>query len=586
MSSRIKNLRKLMQQHHIDFYYVPSADAHQNEYVPECWQRRSWISGFTGSAGDVVVGFESALLCTDGRYRLQADQQVDHEIFEVIIHQTGILPTLKKWLRSKVSGKTLACDAKTVSMAQAKALQEFMASMGGQCVLFDDNLIDQLQDSIALPQATVHIHPVEYSGQKLVDKLDSLRDKMQSLSANAHVITTLDAIAWLLNIRGADVDYNPLVIAYAIVTEHHATLFINQNKLSADVLQHLNSQGVQVKDYQQFAMALNQLSGTVLLDQEQTNAWVVQQLLAAEIINAPSPIDLAKAIKNPVEQAGAKASHQRDATAMIEFLTWLEQHIDDEISECHAADKLEEYRSQQDRFKGLSFPTISAFASHGAIVHYCAERDNCKTINRSNLYLLDSGGQYLDGTTDITRTLHFGEPTAKQKRHYTRVLQGHLALRHAVFAKGTCGEHLDALARLPLWQEGIHYQHGTGHGVGSYLCVHEGPQRISPGFSHMPLAPGMIVSNEPGAYFPGEYGIRIENLVLVKPVVITDAQTQLYGFDDLTLVPYARNLIEVTLLSQQEIEHINTYHRLVFNQLYHTLSTDAQAWLEKATAML
>lgn len=401
----------------------------------------------------------------------------------------------------------------------------------------------------------------------------------------------LDAIAWLFNIRGNDIDYNPLILSYAIVTKDESFLFIDPNKLTGQDQIYFKKFKIQIKPYHALDEALIQLSGSVWIDPETTNYWIRKQLKNIKnIIYKPSPIILPKAVKNPIEQQGARDAHILDAIAMIRFLHWLETHWQEGVSELMAAQKLEAFRRENSRCLDLSFPSISGFGSHGAIVHYIATSETDVFIDDSTLYLIDSGGQYCSGTTDITRTIHLGNPTNQQVHLYTLVLKGHLAIRHTIFPQGTCGEHLNAFAHQFLWREALDYSHGTGHGVGSYLCVHEGPHAITASNTQIPLLPGMIVSNEPGVYLTNQYGIRIENLCLVIEKFKVDDSTTghgpFYGFEDLTLVPYCKKLINPQELSNQEVQQINDYHKQIYLALKDLLTNELHVWLKQATAPL
>lgn len=578
---KLANLRQVMVQNHLDLFYVPARDAHNNEYVPACWQRRAWISGFDGSAGDALISGEQAYLWTDSRYFLQAEQQLDPACYQLMKQTQGVAP-IHEWFLTQAQGQICGVDPRLISIAQAQLWQKNLAEVGGKLQAIEKNLVDQIwSDRPPQPDAPIRQYPLEHAGIGAQEKLIHLRRAMAEKKVQAHVLTMLDAIAWLFNIRGADVEYNPLAISYALITEETAVLFIDSNKVRTAEKLYLQSQGVAVQPYESFQTVLRELRGQVWIDPNTASWWVQQQLNQAQLLLEASPVQLMKALKNHIEIAGMYEAHRRDALAMVKFLHWLENAWPEGVTEMSAADELEKFRREDADCLGLSFATISGFGANGAIVHYRSTPMTDRRIDDSNLYLLDSGGQYWQGTTDITRTIHLGVPTALQKKHYTLVLKGHLALRRTLFPEGACGEHLDALARHPLWQHGLNYGHGTGHGVGCYLCVHEGPQRISPGYSGVPLAPGMVVSNEPGVYFAGEYGIRIENLCL-----IVESLPGMRAFADLTQVPYARNLLDLALLSPQEVEWINEYHREIYELLADDLNGDQRTWLAFATAPL
>jgi len=581
MSDHLQQLREKMSNAGVDFYYVPAADAHRNEYVPACWQRRTWISNFTGSAGDALIGLEQAYLWTDGRYFLQAEQELDSQYFQLMKQQQNT-PPIHEWLKTHAAGKTCAVDAKLITMTKAEKWQNTLNENGGELQLINTNWIDNIwQDQPSIPNQPIEILDLKYTGQTTQDKIIHLRSALKSQQADAQVITRLDAIAWLFNLRGKDIDYNPLAISYAIVTQDTAMLFIDPKKTTTAHCDYFEKNNISLHTYENFQSSLNTLKDTVLLDPASTSSWTAAQLTNAKIIQAQSPITLMKAIKNKTELAGMREAHRLDAIAVIRFLHWLEKNWQTGVTELSAADKLAEFRRSEPRCVDLSFPTISGFASNGAIIHYAANEASNKTINDTALYLLDSGGQYREGTTDITRTVHLGEPTDEEKRHYTLVLKGHIQLRHAIFPKGTTGEALDPIARGPIQAAGYDYGHGTGHGVGCYLCVHEGPQAISPSKTGVALEAGMIVSNEPGLYFENRYGIRVENLC-----EITATNSGHLTLADLTLVPHARKLIDIRMLNDEEIKWINTYHQQIYHALRENLPDDVRDWLEISTASL
>ncbi|QHG92401.1 aminopeptidase P family protein [Coxiella endosymbiont of Amblyomma sculptum] len=599
MQSSIKNrlfeLRKLMKTIGIDYYYIPSTDPHANENVPYCWQRRAWISGFTGSSGDVIVGMENAFLWTDSRYFLQSKQQLNNAFFKLMKVNQCQKPAIDQWLLcGEKRSIVFAADPKTISIRQAEKIEEVLFSNGGKLLFLDNNLVDQLwKDQPVPPNFPLRLYPTKYAGVGAKEKLSALRKSLQLEKAYALVINTLDAIAWLFNIRGNDVNYSPLVLSYAIVTRNESFIFVNTKHLTKEHKTYFKTIQVQVKSYQTFGKTLTEVPNSVWIDPDTTNWWIRKQLKNAEnFVYKSSPIILEKALKNSTEQKGSREAHIVDAIAMIRFLHWLENHWKTGVSEVTAAKKLETLRREDPRCLDLSFPSISGFDAHSAIVHYIATSETDVTIDDSALYLIDSGGQYFSGTTDITRTVHLGNPTKKQKHLYTLVLKGHLAIRNAIFPKGTCGEHLNAFAHQFLWREALDYSHGTGHGVGNYLCVHEGPQAITTCYTKIPLQPGMIVSNEPGVYIENQYGIRIENLCLVtEQFKVNNSPTghgPFYRFEDLTLVPYCRKLINLPDLTKQEMNQINNYHRRIYLALKDLLSTNNELahWLHQETSPL
>ncbi len=590
ISEKLTALRKLMQEHGADYYYVPSTDAHNNEYVPFYWQRRAWISHFNGSAGAVLVGNDTAYLWTDPRYFLQAEQQLDPDCYQLMKQLQGVSAPIDEWLKMNSADKVCATDPKIISIAQATQWQQALASVGGELKAVDENLIDGAwHDQPAIETHRIKILDVQYTGLSAQEKLSQVRDAIREKGATAHVVTMLDAIAWLFNIRGTDVAFNPLVLSYAIVTQDHATLFTNMENIDEEDRSYFAEQKIDVQPYENIGAALQGLTSHVLVDAKTASWWVQQQLTQAKLVLGDSPITMMKALKNATEQQGMREAHRRDALAVVKFLHWLDNNWQGQ-TEMSAAAQLEAFRREDPHLQGLSFPTIPGFAANGAIIHYFPTEETNKKIEDNSLLLVDSGGQYFEGTTDITRTLHLGNPTEQQKHHYTLVLKGHLALRHCLFPNGTNGEHIMAIGHLPLWQEGLDFGHGIGHGVGCYLCVHEGPQRLSSALTGVALKPGMIVSNEPGLYITGEYGIRIENLCLITEKLAVEKSLSghgpFYQLDDLTVIPYARYLINKNELTNQETQRIDEYHRTVYQTLKDDLPKDVSAWLEQATQPL
>lgn len=587
--AKLDKLRQLMKNVGADYYYVPSTDPHHSEMVPTIWTRRQWITGFTGSAGDAMIGLNAAYLWTDGRYAIQAEKQLNPTYFKFFIQGTSNYASINNWLQDYAKNKIVATDPKLLSIAKAQEYKRILDPIGGKLVPFIENFVDMAQGGFPpLPNDPVILHKQQYAGQKSADKLKQLRLALLRTNCDTHVISSLDDIAWLFNIRSRDVPYTPVAISYAIITHKTATLYIHLAKLSAADQQSLAAQGITVKAYETFGEDLSAINNNVLIDKYTTSWWVQRQLTSATLTFAALPTRLLKAKKNAVELAGMKEAHRRDGAAVIRFLHWLELNWTTGVDELSAAKMLATFRQDNALFQDLSFGTISGFAENSAIIHYQPTKKTNKTIDDQAIYLVDSGGQYLDGTTDITRTIHLGKPTPEEKKHYTLVLKGHLALRHAVFVESTTGEQLDVLARQFLWRAGLNYPHGTGHGVGHYLGVHEGPQSISPMPSNIPLEPGMVTSNEPGIYFANRYGIRVENVCAVTrvngPINAKQAANPFFTFEDLTVVPYAKNLMDLSLLSDQELTWINDYHTLVLRRVLDELPEETGKWLKKATA--
>lgn len=589
IENRLEQLREIMRKYNADFYLVPSVDPHRNEYVPDHWQRRSFISGFTGSAGDALIGLEQAYLWTDPRYFLQAESELDPHCYQLIkMGQVGA-PDLAKWLLNQNDGLVLALDPKVVSIQLAAQLEDVISEKQGKLLYVSENWVDQIwQNQPPLPKTPIHLHATKYAGETTADKLKRVRTDLDTQHVSHLVINSLESICWLFNIRGNDIDYNPLVIANAIISTDTATLFIDSDKITPEAKAYFDKEKIDTQSYENFANALKKLEGIVLLDPASCNHWIDKHT-QTEVFYQPCPITLMKALKNPTEQQGMREAHIHDGLAVIKFLSWLEQNWQDGITELSAQAKLEAFRRENPLCVDLSFNTISGFGPHGAIIHYASHQDTNILIDDSSLYLVDSGGQYPMGTTDITRTIALGQPTAEQKKHYTLVLKGHLALRGQIFPAGTCGEDLNACAHAPLWQEGLDYGHGTGHGVGCYACVHQFPPTISGRKSNIPLQPGMVVSNEPGVYFENEYGIRIENLILIKETALQSrtGHGPFYCFEDLTLVPYALNLIDQSLLNKTEINALNQYHQQVYATLAPLINNNTlKKWLKHATHTL
>lgn len=590
-SNALAQLRQHMVDNKVDFYYVPTSDDHNNEYVPAYWQRREWLTGFTGSYGQALVGVEAAYLWTDSRYYLQAAHELDATQFQMMKQIQGVTAPIISWLLDNAKDSIVAVDPRVISIREFEQWSDRLQAVGSQLKPIAENFVDHVWgERPSLNLSELYLLPEANAGVSAVEKMSRVRQVMRENQADALVLTMLDEIAWLFNVRANDVPFNPIAISYALVTQDKAMLFTELSRVPENVSKQLEHEGVSLLPYEAFSQVLRTISGSVWVDPATASMWVKGLLPAAKSLEKTSPIVMMKAIKNTVELAGAKEAHRLDALAVVKFLHWLENNWQSGLTEVAAADQLEAFRRENPACKDLSFDTICGFADHGAIVHYRATPDIAHQISDTNLLLVDSGGQYFEGTTDITRTIHLGDPTIDQKRHYTLVLKGHLALRHAVFPDGVCGEHLNAIARQPIWAQGMDFGHGTGHGVGAYLCVHEGPQRISIGYTGVPLKPGMIVSNEPGLYFDGQYGIRIENLcAITQAYSAAESATDhgpFYTLEDLTMVPYARKLIDKAMLSAQEIAWVNDYHQKIFDLLSKDLPQHACAWLKHATQPL
>ncbi|EPS67046.1 hypothetical protein M569_07730, partial [Genlisea aurea] len=569
----------------VDAYIIPSQDAHQSEFIAECYSRRAYISGFTGSAGTAVVTKDKAALWTDGRYFLQAEKQLTSSW---ILMRSGTLgvPTTSEWLNNVlVPGSRIGIDPFLFSSDSAEELKEAISVKNHELVyLYDLNLVDEIwKESRPKPPSNLaRIHDIKYAGVDVPSKLASLRSELKTAGSSAIVISVLDEIAWLLNLRGSDVPHSPVVYAYLVVGLEGAKLFIDDIKIGPEVRQHLKNAGVEIRAYEDILSEISSLArrgDSLWFDSSSVSAAIVNTYKSACGMNSgltpvykSSPVSITKAVKNEAELEGMRNAHLRDAAALAQFWAWLEEQISNGIvlTEVDVAAKLVQFRSRQDGFLGSSFDTISASGANGAIIHYKPEPDSCSIVEADELFLLDSGAQYVDGTTDVTRTVHFGQPASWQKECFTRVLKGHIALDEAVFPENSPGFVLDAFARSSLWKIGLDYRHGTGHGVGAALNVHEGPQSISFRYGNVtPLLKGMVVSNEPGYYEDHAFGIRIENLVYVKEVK-TEYRfggAEYLGFEKLTFVPIQTKLVDVSLLSPMEIDWLNDYHYQVWDKV-------------------
>jgi Xaa-Pro aminopeptidase len=589
-AARLARLRAELAARDLDGFIVPRADEHQGEYVPPCGQRLLWLTGFTGSAGIAIVLRARAALFVDGRYTLQAAAQVDRGLFE-IRHLVEEPPA--QWVAAALApGMALGYDPWLHTPNEIERLRAAAEKAGAVLRALPDNPLDRVwRDRPARPLAPVTAHDARFAGESAAAKRGRLGAMLAADGIAAAVLTMPESIAWLLNIRGGDVPHTPLPLSFAILRQDGGVaLFIDRRKLAPGIDVHLGN-AVRIAAPEEFGPALDALAaegGRVQVDPASAAAWIFDRLreAGAQIRQAADPCLLPKACKNPVELDGTRAAHRRDGAALTRFLAWLAREAPKgQLSEIAASDRLEALRREGEYFRDLSFPTISGAGSNGAIVHYKATRESEKRLEPGTLYLLDSGAQYLDGTTDVTRTIAIGEPSAEMRDRFTRVLKGHIALARARFPKGTTGTQLDAFARQALWQVGLDYDHGTGHGVGSYLGVHEGPQRISKAASTQALLPGMIVSNEPGYYKTGAYGIRIENLVLVQPEADA-AEREMLSFETLTLAPIDRHLVAPALLAAEEITWLDAYHARVRETLSPLVDRETALWLDEATVPL
>ncbi len=583
----IEKLRQSMKENSIDAYIVPSYDAHQSEYVADYFKARQWISGFTGSAGTVVITLDDAGLWTDGRYYIQATTQLlDSGISLFRMVNPGV-PSYTEWLRDTLKGgSVVGFDGKVLSIDTVRNMEKTL-SQKNISIKIDVDLIDELwKDRASLPSNLAFTHDVKFAGQSRVQKLEQVREEMKEKNTTHYLLSSLDDIAWLLNIRGFDVPNNPVIISYVVVEENRCILFVNLSKISGDVKKELEKDHIFCLEYNEIHNFLHKLSPNdgVLLDPLKTSATLYYDIpkhtTKIESLNITTKL---KAIKNDTELSNLRTCEINDGVAMIKFIKWLKTSVEsEEITEISASEKLENFRAEQELFVSPSFDTIAGYKDHAAMMHYSAKEDTQYTLKGEGFFLVDSGGQYYNGTTDTTRTIVLGPLTEEEKRDFTLVLKGHIALSSAKFLHGATGSSLDVLARQPIWKVGLDYKCGTGHGVGFFLNVHEGPQSLSKAPNEIVLEKGMILTNEPGIYKEGEHGIRTENMM----VIVEDEGTE-YGqflkFEPITYCPIDLDGIDLKLLDEFEIEWINDYHRDVFSKLSPYLNSDEMAWLEKET---
>ncbi|KAF8453789.1 putative Xaa-Pro aminopeptidase P [Terfezia claveryi] len=605
-TKRLQKLRELMQKASVDVYIVPSEDAHSSEYIAPCDARREYISGFSGSAGRAVITLDKAALSTDGRYFNQASKQLDDNW---ILLKQGLpdVPTWQDWTCEQAQGgKNVGVDPTLITARDAKNLEEKIKKKGGaSLVALACNLVDGVWggERPSRPAEPIMVLGNEFAGKPFSEKLQVVRDILTTKKSPGFVVSMLDEIMWLYNIRGSDIPYNPVSFSYAVITPDKATLYVDDKKVSDVVKKHLENV-VEIRPYDAIFEDCVALSARInMIDENKDHSkWLVSNRASWALVNAlggqerveitRSPIEDAKAVKNEIELEGMRKCHIRDGAALIEYFAWLEGQLlkGANLDEVDAANQLEEFRKTKEHFKGLSFSTISSTGANAAVIHYHPMKPSCAVIDPKAIYLCDSGAQYLDGTTDTTRTLHFGEPTEMEKKAYTLVLKGHIALSRAIFPKSTTGIALDVLARQFLWAEGLNYRHGTGHGVGSFLNVHEGPIGIGtrPQYAEVSLAAGNVISNEPGYYEDGAFGIRIENVVAVKETETKHKfdDRPYFAFENLTMVPMCKKLTDIGRLTTDEKQWLNAYHKDVYDKTKVFLEKNPQAmeWLERETA--
>ena len=588
ISKRLKSLREVMRREGLDAFIFPSTDPHNGEYVPEHWEGRKWISGFDGSAGTAVVTMDKAALWTDSRYFLAAAEQLSGTEFKLMKERIEGTPSIAEWLGvvlAHINGATVGLDGYVNSVGEVEQLALELRRQGGITLRTNFDPLDIIwKDRPVVPENIVQIHPVQYAGETAESKLQRIRQALHKIGAEGMLVSVLDDIAWTLNLRGSDVHCNPVFVSYLLIDGESSTLFINNEKLTSEVSAYLKELGVDVTPY---AEAINGVrryeSYNILLDPTETNYAMCNAARNLRVVSAASPVPMLKAVKNEVEIEGFRNAMLRDGVAMVKFLRWLKPAVaaggQTEIS---VDRKLTSLRAEQPLFRGISFDTIAAYQEHGAIVHYEAAASTDIPLKPEGFLLLDSGAQYLDGTTDITRTIPLGPVTEEQRHIYTLVLKGHVRLEMCKFPNRASGTQIDALAREAMWREGFNFMHGTGHGVGSYLNVHEGPHQIRMEWKPAPLQRGMTVTDEPGLYLAGKFGVRIENTLLIKAYRETEFGKFLQ-FEPLTLCPIDLDCADLSMLTDDEKLWINSYHEMVFARLAPLLDGDDLIWLKEKT---
>ena len=588
INERVDRLRSWMKENGFTAFVFPSSDPHNSEYVADHWKSREWISGFSGSAGTAVVTLEHAALWTDSRYFIAAEKELNGTGFQLMKLRVEGTPSVSEWLASELSTyekAVVGLDGNVNSFAEVAAMEQELATKGNITVRTDtDPMAELWTDRPAIPDNMVSLHPLEYSGESTSSKVSRVRKHLLDCGADGLLVTALDEIAWVLNLRGSDVHCNPVFVSYLLISPEKVVLYINNVKLLAEVKDYLTSEQIAVDAYEAVVDGLRSYEGkSLLVDMSSTNYSLATAVPTEKLCEGVSPIASMKAIKNEAEQEGFRAAMLRDGVAVVKFLAWLKPAVEvGGQTEISLDERLTALRAEQPKFKGISFDTIVGYEEHGAIVHYEATPETDIPVEPHGLVLIDSGAQYLDGTTDITRTIALGELSEEQRRVYTLVLKGHIQLDRCRFPAGACGSQIDALARAPMWREGYNYMHGTGHGVGSYLNVHEGPHQIRMEWRPAPLQAGMTVTNEPGIYLEGKFGVRIENTLLIVPAEST-AFGDFLKFETLTLAPIDTAPIVLEMLSTEEREWLNNYHHRVYESLSPYLEGNEKEWLRKAT---
>ncbi|MBN1037185.1 aminopeptidase P family protein [Clostridium botulinum] len=583
---KIEKLREIMKKENIDYYVVPSGDFHQSEYVAEHFKSRAYITGFTGSAGTALIGREKGILWTDGRYFIQAEQQLKDSGIELYKMRIPGWPTLHEWLMENMkSGETVSFDGRLFSANEYKEFKKIKDKKDINIVM-DKDLIEEIwNDKPELPKEKAFLHDIKYCGKSAKEKIEEVRVEMKKMGAESYIISSLDDIAWLYNIRGNDVKDTPVVLAYAVVNEEKATLYIDKNKLSNEDQIKLNNEGIKIDEYNNIFEDVKDIKNSVILDPNKVSGYIYTLINEnVEVIETLNITTKLKAIKNSIEIENLKRCQIKDGVAMVRFLKWLKENVGKEnITEVTVADKLLELRSKGDLFVEESFGTIAGYKDHAAMMHYSATDESAYELKSEGILLVDSGGQYLDGTTDITRSFILGKLTDEEKKDFTLVLKSHINLMKAKFLKGTTGSNLDVLARTILWDEGMDYKCGTGHGVGFFLSVHEGPQSIRPIPNTVVLEPGMILTNEPGVYKEGKHGIRTENVMLVTNDIETDEGGEFYKFEVMSYCPIDIEGIDKSLLTEAERKWLDVYHTETYAKLSPYLNDEEKNFLKNAT---
>lgn len=586
IKERIHALRMTFRPNNIKAFIIPSTDPHLSEYVAPYWMSREWISGFTGSAGTAVILMDKAGLWTDSRYFLQAEKELEGSGITLYKEMLPETPSITKFLCQNLKpGESVSIDGKMFSVQQVKQMKEDLAPYQLQVNLFGDPLKNIWKDRPSMPDAPAFIYDVKYAGKSCGEKVAAIRTELKKKGIFALFLSSLDEIAWTLNLRGSDVHCNPVIVSYLLVTQDEVVYFISPEKITQEVNEYLQEQQVSLRKYDEAESFLNSFTGeNILIDPKKTNYAIYSAINpACKVVRGESPVTLLKAIRNEQEIAGIHHAMQRDGVALVKFLKWLEASVlSGKETELSVDRKLHEFRAAQPLYMGESFDTIAGYKEHGAIVHYSATEESDVTLQSKGFLLLDSGAQYLDGTTDITRTIALGELTEEEKTDYTLILKGHIALAMAKFPAGTRGAQLDVLARMPIWSHGMNFLHGTGHGVGHFLSVHEGPQSIRMNENPIVLQPGMVTSNEPGVYKAGSHGIRTENLTLV----CKDKEGmfgEYFKFETITLCPICKKGIIKEMLTAEEVKWFNDYHRTVYEKLSPSLNEEEKKWLLEAT---